>query len=100
MSNTKNIILEGKNFVVSGVFSIPRGDIQDRITKNGGNIQSGISTKTDYLLAGAVSYTHLRAHETKGNLVCRLLLEKKNFFNDTATTEIYTILFVGSVRCV
>ena len=36
-----------------------------------------------------VSYTHLRAHETKANLVCRLLLEK-NFFNDTATTEIYT----------
>ncbi len=22
------------------------------------------------------------------------------FFNDTATTEIYTFLFVGSVRCV
>ena len=27
---------------------------------------------------GAVSYTHLRAHETGRNLVCRLLLEKKN----------------------
>ena len=27
----------------------------------------------------AVSYTHLRAHETGRNLVCRLLLEKKNF---------------------
>ena len=26
--------------------------------------------------------------------------ETKPFFNDTATTEIYTILFVGSVRCV
>ena len=26
----------------------------------------------------AVSYTHLRAHETSGNLVCRLLLEKKS----------------------
>ena len=26
----------------------------------------------------AVSYTHLRAHETRSNLVCRLLLEKKN----------------------
>ena len=25
---------------------------------------------------------------------------KKIFFNDTATTEIYTRLFVGSVRCV
>src|SRR5674476_1186059 len=27
--------------------------------------------------AGPVSYTHLRAHETGRNLVCRLLLEKK-----------------------
>ena len=27
---------------------------------------------------GAVSYTHLRAHETPEHLVCRLLLEKKN----------------------
>ena len=47
-----------------------------------------------------VSYTHLRAHETLANLVCRLLLEKKSFFNDTATTEIYTLHIVGSVRCV
>src|SRR5450756_2734063 len=30
---------------------------------------------------GAVSYTHLRAHETRHDLVCRLLLEKKK--NDT-----------------
>ena len=28
----------------------------------------------------AVSYTHLRAHETSAHLVCRLLLEKKNTF--------------------
>ena len=28
--------------------------------------------------AKAVSYTHLRAHETVLDLVCRLLLEKKN----------------------
>ena len=28
--------------------------------------------------AGTVSYTHLRAHETRHDLVCRLLLEKKN----------------------
>ena len=27
--------------------------------------------------SNAVSYTHLRAHETRSNLVCRLLLEKK-----------------------
>ena len=30
-----------------------------------------------YKQAIAVSYTHLRAHETLMNLVCRLLLEKK-----------------------
>ena len=29
---------------------------------------------------GAVSYTHLRAHETSLHLVCRLLLEKNFFF--------------------
>ena len=29
---------------------------------------------------GAVSYTHLRAHETVLDLVCRLLLEKKNTY--------------------
>jgi len=28
--------------------------------------------------ANSVSYTHLRAHETRHDLVCRLLLEKKN----------------------
>ena len=33
-----------------------------------------------------VSYTHLRAHETVLDLVCRLLLEKKN--NITAQTTI------------
>ena len=31
----------------------------------------------------AVSYTHLRAHETVLDLVCRLLLEKKNKTTDT-----------------
>src|SRR5450756_1075431 len=31
----------------------------------------------DWYEAGSVSYTHLRAHETRHDLVCRLLLEKK-----------------------
>src|SRR5450756_2062295 len=30
-----------------------------------------------FLSVYAVSYTHLRAHETRHDLVCRLLLEKK-----------------------
>ena len=36
----------------------------------------------------AVSYTHLRAHETVLDLVCRLLLEKKkNITTDSATVR-------------
>ena len=33
--------------------------------------------------AGAISYTHLRAQETKANLVGRLLLEKKKIKKQT-----------------
>src|SRR5660397_274750 len=39
--------------------------------------QPGILTHRNLPHSRAVSYTHLRAHETKANLVCRLLLEKK-----------------------
>ena len=40
---------------------------------------SGVSAEKIRMLADlfAVSYTHLRAHETVLDLVCRLLLEKK-----------------------
>src|SRR5678815_2551252 len=34
------------------------------------------------MYSGAVSYTHLRAHETPEHLVCRLLLEKKKKKNN------------------
>src|SRR5665648_1282657 len=37
----------------------------------------------------AVSYTHLRAHETRHELVCRLLLEKKKIIIRTWIKQIY-----------
>ena len=43
----------------------------------------------------SVSYTHLRAHETRGNLVCRLLLEKKKewssskYRNTSSTNQLH-----------
>src|SRR2546427_369776 len=53
-------------------------------------------SKTD--LPVARSEEHTSELQSQSNLVCRLLLEKKNhliyfffFFNDTATTEIYTL---------
>ena len=39
--------------------------------------QKGIMTALPTAASTAVSYTHLRAHETDSYLVCRLLLEKK-----------------------
>src|SRR5450756_2746621 len=36
---------------------------------------------------GPVSYTHLRAHETRHDLVCRLLLEKKKKKTTAHTTK-------------
>ena len=38
-------------------------------------MEKQIITTAELLGGGAVSYTHLRAHETLMNLVCRLLLE-------------------------
>jgi DNA ligase (NAD+) len=44
--------LNGKTFVVSGVFSRSREEIQLLIEKFGGKNQSSISSKTDFVLAG------------------------------------------------
>ena len=42
------------------------------------HLAKGLEFSNVYIVGlEAVSYTHLRAHETKANLVCRLLLEKK-----------------------
>ena len=54
--------------------------------------------KKEYL--EAVSYTHLRAHETVLDLVCRLLLEKKktNIQNNTTYLQIYNIILKATYK--
>ncbi len=45
--------LSGKSFVISGVFEkYERDELKDIILKNGGKINSGITGKLDYLVAG------------------------------------------------
>src|SRR5665648_630895 len=56
------------------------GDAQLRCPKFLSQMDSGYAwcPECDYWLCSkSVSYTHLRAHETRHDLVCRLLLEKK-----------------------
>ena len=48
-----------------------------RINSLGVYALNGFSVSVEADISGAVSYTHLRAHETRHDLVCRLLLEKK-----------------------
>ncbi len=45
-------ILEGKSFVVSGVFEMPRNELKKCIEDNGGKVLGGVSKKTTYLIAG------------------------------------------------
>src|SRR5674476_1577159 len=63
---------KGRNVVLDKSFGAPR------ITKDGVTVAKEIELEDKFENMGApVSYTHLRAHETGRNLVCRLLLEKK-----------------------
>ncbi|MEI6766992.1 MAG: NAD-dependent DNA ligase LigA [Bacteroidota bacterium] len=64
VSNT----LEGKSFVVSGVFSISRDDIKKMIEEHGGRNVGSISSKTDYLLAGDNMGPEKRKKATKLNV--------------------------------
>ena len=46
-------MLNGKSFVVSGTFTnFSRDEIKLLIEKHGGKNQSGVTSKTDFLLAG------------------------------------------------
>src|SRR5665648_1120962 len=50
---------------------------KDAVLEMLGRFNEDVSALTKAIRHGAVSYTHLRAHETRHDLVCRLLLEKK-----------------------
>ena len=58
----------------------PEGDIGTHLVgylASHGVRAESVSTSRGGRGIGTVSYTHLRAHETVLDLVCRLLLEKK-----------------------
>ena len=56
----------------------PLLDAQGRLTQAGWARAPRLDCNLEQVAFYPVSYTHLRAHETVLDLVCRLLLEKKN----------------------
>ena len=65
---------------VEGVASMAGNITNELVSKLGKkSLSKGIRVKVEdgIVNVNAVSYTHLRAHETDSYLVCRLLLEKK-----------------------
>ena len=53
-------------------------ELLERLSTSRREFNATAFAELDRNLSDAVSYTHLRAHETDSYLVCRLLLEKKN----------------------
>ena len=51
------------------------------------DVGQGLVDRQRVVASAPVSYTHLRAHETVLDLVCRLLLEKKKKTSMTDHTE-------------
>jgi len=61
-----NISLAGKTFVITGTLSIKRSEAKQLIENNGGKVTGSISSKTDYLLAGADAGSKLSKAKSLG----------------------------------
>ena len=74
----------GSIWKISDEMKMPMGEIVDKLSLNKENLNP-ITRKIDQgpIYIEPVSYTHLRAHETVLDLVCRLLLEKNTPNNTT-----------------
>ncbi len=69
--------LEGKIFVVSGIFSLPRETIKAKIEQYGGRNSSSISSKTSYVLAGEKMGSEKRKKAEQLNIP---VISEKDFF--------------------
>eukprot|EP00825_Cyclidium_porcatum_P041039 TRINITY_DN5308_c0_g1_i2.p1 TRINITY_DN5308_c0_g1~~TRINITY_DN5308_c0_g1_i2.p1 ORF type:complete len:106 (+),score=5.02 TRINITY_DN5308_c0_g1_i2:415-732(+) len=64
----ETVVRQGE--VINYLYLLVEGVVRTQMITQEGNVSHVLCVDT-------VSYTHLRAHETRHDLVCRLLLEKK-----------------------
>src|SRR5665213_1043242 len=77
-SSTDTIQLRSYCFFWSAITALLLSNVEHSAGHGpGAGGSSDLEAGGDHVVVVAVSYTHLRAHETGRNLVCRLLLEKK-----------------------
>ena len=76
----------GIGWIVYSVLGRPRSLQHAQI-----RLMAPVAVMSAFLNNTPVSYTHLRAHETIHAISYPVFCLKKFFFNDTATTEIYTL---------
>jgi len=70
--------LEGKSFVVSGVFTISRDELKALIENNGGKVNGSVSGNTHYLVAGENMGP---AKRQKADLLGVPVINEKEFFS-------------------
>src|SRR5450759_5541040 len=72
-------VAQGCLFLLAEERGLLDGEQGIKFFRRGAAFQTAKGVKVDAKITAinAVSYTHLRAHETRHDLVCRLLLEKK-----------------------
>ena len=91
-------LIEDDLVIIREQKSVPQKQTQEvkivgKVTDEKGSLLPGVTVQI-------LSLIHISEPTRRVVISYAVFCLKKIFFNDTATTEIYTRLFVGSVRCV
>ena len=94
------IVKTGTDLNINTVQAALRSLIKKNYIEVAEIVYSGTVLTRSYRAVVKLSLIHISEPTRPEPISYAVFCLKKFFFNDTATTEIYTLEFVGSVRCV